>query len=298
MAALSILDDRYDNYVPRRISLLYPSDTTAAAGTDEVQTVTISGSPTGGTFTLTFGGQTTTALAYNATAGDVRRALEALSTIGEGNVTVSGNAGGPYIVTFVYDLGSANQAIMTAAHTFTGGSSPNIAVAETTAGVAGTTIKRVIMDSRALTFDRQTSEVTTEGTTELHRRTYTDAVRFTADQQIFQAAFEAAILDDYSGVAGESIRTFYTGDFSTQYFGLEVLFDATDIDNGVEVDYRVIVDKVKTQDYNPFVNLQRRASTGQSIVLEALKTSTDLLNRAIAGVPSGGAYFRRIKLSS
>lgn len=105
-------------------------------GTDEVQTVTIGGAPTGGTFTLTFGGQTTSALAFNATAEAVEDALEALSTIGAGNVRVTGAAGGPYTVTFQNTMGAQNVAQMTAAHAFTGGASPSITVATTTEGAA------------------------------------------------------------------------------------------------------------------------------------------------------------------
>jgi HK97 family phage major capsid protein len=63
--------------------------------TNEVQTVTITGSATGGTFTLTFRGATTSGLAYNAAAATVQTALQGLSTIGSGNATVSGSAGGP-----------------------------------------------------------------------------------------------------------------------------------------------------------------------------------------------------------
>lgn len=62
-------------------------------------TVTIGGSPTGGTFTLTVAGQTTTGIAYNAAASAVQSALEALSTVGSGNAVVTGSAGGPYSVT-------------------------------------------------------------------------------------------------------------------------------------------------------------------------------------------------------
>lgn len=61
-------------------------------------TVTIGGSPSGGTFTLTFAGQTTSGIAYNAAASAVQSALEALSTVGSGNATVTGSAGGPYTV--------------------------------------------------------------------------------------------------------------------------------------------------------------------------------------------------------
>lgn len=63
-------------------------------------TVTIGGSPTGGTFTLSVGAQTTAAIAYNATASAVQSALAALSTVGTGNVQVTGSAGGPYTVAF------------------------------------------------------------------------------------------------------------------------------------------------------------------------------------------------------
>src|SRR5438874_2008010 len=61
---------------------------------DEIQTVTIAGSPTGGTFTLTFGANTTSAIAYNAAASAVQTALQALASIGTGNALVTGSAGG------------------------------------------------------------------------------------------------------------------------------------------------------------------------------------------------------------
>jgi hypothetical protein len=46
----------------------------------------------GGTFTLTFRGQTTSAIPWNASATTVQAALAALSTVGAGNVTVTGVA--------------------------------------------------------------------------------------------------------------------------------------------------------------------------------------------------------------
>jgi len=54
------------------------------------QTLTMTGSPTGGTFTLTFQGQTTAPIAYNATAAVVDAALELLPNIGSGGVTAGG----------------------------------------------------------------------------------------------------------------------------------------------------------------------------------------------------------------
>lgn len=110
-----------------------------AAATNEVQTVTITGSPTGGTFTLTFNSQTTAGIAYNATAATVRTALEALSNINPGDVTVTGSAGGPYTVTFGGQYLGDNTAQMTAsAAGLTGGTSPAVNVATTTGGGTAT----------------------------------------------------------------------------------------------------------------------------------------------------------------
>lgn len=53
----------------------------------------------GGTFPLTFGGQTVAEIAYNASLTAVRDALAALSSVGSGNVTVTG-AVGHYTITF------------------------------------------------------------------------------------------------------------------------------------------------------------------------------------------------------
>lgn len=115
-----------------------PSADTGVAPTNEVQTVTVTGSPTGGNFTLTFDGDETDDIAHNATAAVVKAALEALDSIGTGNVRVTGSAGGPWTVTFVNDLGGQNVAAMTATAALTGGSTPAVGVTTGTAGVADT----------------------------------------------------------------------------------------------------------------------------------------------------------------
>jgi hypothetical protein len=104
--------------------------------TDEKQSVTVTGAPTGGTFTLTFSGQTTAAIAYNATAAAVQSALAALSNIGAGNVAVTGANGGPYTVSFIGALANTDVAQMTATPSLTGGTSPGVTIATTTAGGA------------------------------------------------------------------------------------------------------------------------------------------------------------------
>ena len=107
-------------------------------GTNEIQTVTITGTPTGGTFRLTFNGEQTATIAHNAAAATVRTALEALPGVEVGDVTVGGGPGPgtPYTVTFTGRFATSDVPLMTASHTFTGGTAPNVTVATTTAGVA------------------------------------------------------------------------------------------------------------------------------------------------------------------
>jgi hypothetical protein len=109
----------------------------SGTSTNEVQTLTITGAPTGGTFRLSFRGVATANIAYNATAPVVQAALEALSTVGAGNVTATG---GPLpatavVITFVNQLAAANQpTIGVSAQAFTAGTTPTATVAETTPG--------------------------------------------------------------------------------------------------------------------------------------------------------------------
>lgn len=108
-----------------------------AGSTSEVQTVTITGTPTGGTFTLTAGGETTAGIAYNATASAVKAALAALPSITAADVAVTGGPGPgtPYVVAFRGQFAGENVAQMTASATnLTGGSSPAVTVTTTTAG--------------------------------------------------------------------------------------------------------------------------------------------------------------------
>lgn len=117
------------------------------AAVNEVQTVTITGTPTGGTVTLTFRGATTAAIAYNANAAAVQAALQALSTIGSDNATVTGGPGPgtPWAVTFVSSLAASDVPLMTAdGALLTGGATPAVGVAETTKGFHGG--RRLIVD--------------------------------------------------------------------------------------------------------------------------------------------------------
>lgn len=115
-------------------------------GTDEVQTLTIGGTPSGGTFKLAFGGYTTAAITWSSTnatlVANIDAALEALPTIGAGGVTTAVGtmtAGvGTITLTFAGNLGKKTVATITVANNSLTGTSPTVQVAETTPGVDAT----------------------------------------------------------------------------------------------------------------------------------------------------------------
>lgn len=79
---------------------------------NEIQTVTITNAD-GGTFTLTYSGQTTSAIPYGSTALVVIAALEALSNIGVGDVAIV-KASDVYTITFQGALAATDVAQLTA----------------------------------------------------------------------------------------------------------------------------------------------------------------------------------------
>jgi hypothetical protein len=119
------------------------------AGTDEVQTLTIGGTPEGGTFQLAFAGFTTALIAWTAVDATliaaIDAALEALAPIGAGGVVVADGTLTDGIGTVTITFSGANLAkraqptITVAANNLTG-TDPTVAVAETTPGVGATAL--------------------------------------------------------------------------------------------------------------------------------------------------------------
>lgn len=103
----------------------------------ESQQIAITGTPTGGTFTLTFDGQTTAGIAYNAISSAVKSALEALSNIEADSITASGGAlpGTPVVVVFGGQYDGTNVPEMTgSAAGLTGGTTPAVVITTVTEG--------------------------------------------------------------------------------------------------------------------------------------------------------------------
>lgn len=91
---------------------------------NKVQVITITGTPTGGTFTIASGGNTAS-VAYNASAATVQTAIRAWGGI-YAAVGVAGSAGGPYTITF----STTGAPISVDGSTLTGGTNSTAVVAQ------------------------------------------------------------------------------------------------------------------------------------------------------------------------
>ena len=97
-----------------------------------VQYLNFTGSPTGGTFTLSFNGTNTSPITYSSTfsvlKANILAALTALPGIGSGNVGISG-AISSVVVTFLGSLAASSQlSLAVVTNALTGGTSPNVSV--------------------------------------------------------------------------------------------------------------------------------------------------------------------------
>ena len=116
-------------------------------GTNEVQTLTIGGTPTGGTFKLAFEGFETEAIEWTDTdaelVADTQAALNALPTIGASGVVVAAGTLSSGIGTMTITFSGTNMAklaqpLATVANNGLSGTSPTLAITETTPGVTAT----------------------------------------------------------------------------------------------------------------------------------------------------------------
>lgn len=130
-------------------TVLYVNNTTGALQsdnvTDEVQALAVDA--TGGTFTLTFSGQTTSAIAWDASAATLDAALEALSNIGAGDVAVAKPSAGNWTITFGGALADTNVAQMTTnAGSLTGGASTAVVTTSTGGGTTTGTVLGTVVE--------------------------------------------------------------------------------------------------------------------------------------------------------
>lgn len=155
---------------------------TTGAGTNEVQTVEIDDDCSGGTFTLTYNGQTTGNLNHNSSAAIVEAALEALSTLGLGTATVTG-ASPIWTVTFTGNMAATNAELLVGdGALLTGGAVDDVQIAETVAGVDAVAEVQQFEATTALTVGTYT--LTFDGDT-------TGNIPFDADEVVIEMALES-----------------------------------------------------------------------------------------------------------
>lgn len=107
-----------------------------SAPVNEIQTITIVGSPTSAEFRIGFGTDVTSqTFTDESTAAEIQSGIASLGSVGIGNVLVSGSAGGPYAVTFTGAYAGINVPALTIVDAeFVGGTTPAINVVQTTPG--------------------------------------------------------------------------------------------------------------------------------------------------------------------
>jgi uncharacterized phage protein gp47/JayE len=81
------------------VNIVLDRKVTGSGGTAEVWTMYLTGTPTGGSYTLSYAGNTTTSIAYNASSGTISTALTSAS-IPISVTSGTGVSGSPFILTF------------------------------------------------------------------------------------------------------------------------------------------------------------------------------------------------------
>ena len=131
----------------------------AFTATDEVHTLTMAGSPTGGTFTLGAFDEETTALTFDESAADVDTALEVI--FGSSQLATAGGAL-PTAITITYSgthyAGTGMPKLSVITNALTGGTNPRPVIEVTTAGrtpyitASAGVIKTTPVDRRSYPF--------------------------------------------------------------------------------------------------------------------------------------------------
>lgn len=131
MSELQLTLNRKDNPLKgKMLARRIVDQSGVSAGANDVQTITIVTAPT--SFRLRYKGAETGDITVSGlNSATLQTAIQGLSTVGSGNMTVSGS--GPFVVTAAGALAGKNLPLLEVSK-YTGGSSPSITVAHTTQG--------------------------------------------------------------------------------------------------------------------------------------------------------------------
>lgn len=196
-----------------------------APGTDEVQRITWPVLPEAGTFTLEFNGSVTGALNWDATAAQIQTAMEALTTVGAGNITVAGDVqSGFSTFTFISSLGSAPQINVTI-------SSNNLTSSEQTSIACVADVSNSLDRTSLILYDQAGSvgvwiDIDNSGST-------VPPAALAADRQI---EITGVVLDDTDVSVAAAMAAILSADSEFSVIVVGNALTITDVNQGARVD--------------------------------------------------------------
>lgn len=111
------------------VSYVVPTVLDADYHAGEVQTITLTGAPTSGSWAVIYGSTPTVNLSPTTTAANVQTALRAIAAIGSTGVSVAGPDGGPFVATFDTDV-IPRPLPLGAVDNLTGGTLPGVEITD------------------------------------------------------------------------------------------------------------------------------------------------------------------------
>lgn len=151
------------------------------------------------------------------------------------------------------------------------------------------------IDSSDVALDLDVRTLQTQGTTQLHEKDRTNAIRVNITNEVFHRALARASLQDptTSGVTGVSERYGYDGSFRSKDFSLRATYKGTNADTGVEERWRLLIHKMQPRSFLPVVGAPAMSVPNRVTTMQARQATTDLLGVAIPGLKNAtkGDYF-------
>jgi trimeric autotransporter adhesin len=218
---------------------------TLFSGKNTKQSVAITGTPTGGTFTLTFNGHTTGDIAYNADAAAVKAALVALDDFVTGDINATGGSlpGAAVVLEFqaayaATEMGGTDVPLLTADGTgLTGGTAPAVEVTQTQGNPSGGTFTLSLGGQTTAALDHDISPTDLQTALEGLSTIGTGNVTCNGAAALFEEEQTITFVGDLGGLDVDALTADDTNLVSPQGTG-EACTSITETNKGVRGDYR------------------------------------------------------------
>jgi len=244
------------------------------AGTNEIQTIAVDGTPDGGTFYLEFDGSRTTDLAYNADAATIQAALLKLNSIGKdssgnNNVSCGGGAlpGTPVTVTFQNDLKHRRVPLIIAFDSELTGGGTNEVQTITQGATGGTFNLKVIVDGQV------------ETTAPIAWNAAASAVESAIEALSIVPSGEASGANSATNLSDGTVTITFSGSLGSRDVSIMAV-DSAGLTGGTKL--ATVAETTKGINTNIRVSRSTRGKTGETITgaFEIASVSTTTINLA------------------